>query len=143
MFLQELWNIFTFYTLHGNPLDPGHLRVSSRPIMFFSQTSLFDLKCLSSPPNIISHISYFTTNHYLDFAFLNYMIVHELIRHYCFPPQSSQFIKLVRDCQIVGANATEADPPLVEADVQVRNHYLQISPSRALFAMSISWDYYN
>lgn len=25
---QELWNIFTFYTLHGNPLDPEHLRVS-------------------------------------------------------------------------------------------------------------------
>ncbi len=24
---QELWNIFTFYTLHGNPLDPEHLRV--------------------------------------------------------------------------------------------------------------------
>lgn len=23
---QELWNIFTFYTLHGNPLDPEHLR---------------------------------------------------------------------------------------------------------------------
>ena len=24
---QELWNIFTFYTLHGNPLDPEHMRV--------------------------------------------------------------------------------------------------------------------
>ena len=26
---QELWNIFTFYTLHGNPLDPEHMRVSA------------------------------------------------------------------------------------------------------------------
>ena len=25
---QELWNIFTFYTLHGNPLDPEHIRAS-------------------------------------------------------------------------------------------------------------------
>lgn len=25
--VQEIWNIFTFYTLHGNPLDPEHLRV--------------------------------------------------------------------------------------------------------------------
>ena len=25
---QELWNIFTYYTLHGNPLDPEHMRVS-------------------------------------------------------------------------------------------------------------------
>ncbi len=23
----EIWNIFTFYTLHGNPLDPEHIRV--------------------------------------------------------------------------------------------------------------------
>ncbi|CAE7398054.1 unnamed protein product [Symbiodinium sp. KB8] len=23
---QELWNIFTFYSLNGNPLDPGHIR---------------------------------------------------------------------------------------------------------------------
>ena len=22
---SELWNIFTFYTLHGNPLDPEHM----------------------------------------------------------------------------------------------------------------------
>lgn len=28
---QELWNIFTFYTLHGNPLDPEHLRVRVAP----------------------------------------------------------------------------------------------------------------
>lgn len=26
---QKLWNIFTYYTLHGNPLDPEHMRVSS------------------------------------------------------------------------------------------------------------------
>jgi hypothetical protein len=25
---QELWNIFTFYTLHGNPQDPEHLKMS-------------------------------------------------------------------------------------------------------------------
>jgi len=25
---QELWNVFTHYTLHGNPLDPEHMRVS-------------------------------------------------------------------------------------------------------------------
>lgn len=25
----EIYNIFTFYTLHGNPLDPEHIRVSS------------------------------------------------------------------------------------------------------------------
>ncbi len=24
--LEELWRIYTFYTLHGNPLDPEHLR---------------------------------------------------------------------------------------------------------------------
>lgn len=24
---QELWNIFTYYTLHGDPLDPEHMRV--------------------------------------------------------------------------------------------------------------------
>lgn len=24
---QEIWNIFTFYSLHGNPLDPEHIRV--------------------------------------------------------------------------------------------------------------------
>ena len=26
---QKLWNIFTYYTLHGNPLDPEHMRVSA------------------------------------------------------------------------------------------------------------------
>lgn len=26
--MQELYNIFSFYTLHGNPLDPEHIRVS-------------------------------------------------------------------------------------------------------------------
>ena len=26
-YLQELYNIFSFYTLHGNPLDPEHIRV--------------------------------------------------------------------------------------------------------------------
>lgn len=31
----ELWNIFTFYTLHGNPLDPEHLRVCA-PVSFTS-----------------------------------------------------------------------------------------------------------
>lgn len=25
---QDLWLIFTYYTLHGNPLDPEHMRVS-------------------------------------------------------------------------------------------------------------------
>jgi len=25
---QELWNIFTFYTLHANPLGPEHLKPS-------------------------------------------------------------------------------------------------------------------
>ena len=25
---QELWNIYTFYTLHGNPLAPEYLKVS-------------------------------------------------------------------------------------------------------------------
>ncbi len=28
---QELWNIFTYYTLHGNPLDPEHIRVRRAP----------------------------------------------------------------------------------------------------------------
>jgi hypothetical protein len=34
--------------------------------------------------------------------------------------QATQFVKLARDCQIVGPGMSEADPPLVEADVQVR-----------------------
>jgi hypothetical protein len=24
---QELWNIFSYYSLHGDPLDPEHIRV--------------------------------------------------------------------------------------------------------------------
>lgn len=55
---QEIWNIFTFYTLHGNPLDPEHIR-------------------------------------------------------------ATQFVKLCKDCQIIGSTISEADPPLTEADVQV------------------------
>lgn len=55
---NEIWNIFTFYTLHGNPLDPEHIRCT-------------------------------------------------------------QFVKLARDCQIVGTTLSEADPPLLEADIQV------------------------
>lgn len=23
----ELWNIYTYYTLHGNPRDPAHIQV--------------------------------------------------------------------------------------------------------------------
>ena len=33
--------------------------------------------------------------------------------------QASQFVKLARDCQIVGSSISEADPPLSEADVNV------------------------
>ena len=59
--VQEIWNIFTFYSLHGNPLDPEHIR-------------------------------------------------------------ATQFVKLARDCQIVGSSLSEADPPLMDADVQVRSY---------------------
>lgn len=55
---SELWHIFTFYSLHGNPLDPEHIRCT-------------------------------------------------------------QFVKLARDCQMVGSTLSEADPPLLEADIQV------------------------
>jgi hypothetical protein len=33
--------------------------------------------------------------------------------------QCTQFVKLSRDCQILGSTLSEADPPLTEADVQV------------------------
>lgn len=33
--------------------------------------------------------------------------------------QASQFIKLCRDCQVMGSTLSEASPPLGEADVQV------------------------
>lgn len=33
--------------------------------------------------------------------------------------QCTQFVKLCRDCQIVGSSLSEADPPLSDADVQV------------------------
>jgi len=55
---EELWNIFTYYTLHGNPLDPEHIR-------------------------------------------------------------ASQFVKLTRDCQIIGTTLSEAEIPLTEADINV------------------------
>ena len=35
-------------------------------------------------------------------------------------PQATQFVKLARDCQLIGSAMSEADPPLMEADVQVR-----------------------
>ena len=42
---------------------------------------------------------------------------------YLFPPslclQTTQFVKLARDTQIVGTALSEADPPLTDADVQV------------------------
>lgn len=34
-------------------------------------------------------------------------------------PQAQQFVKFARECHIVGAGVTEADPPLTEADVNV------------------------
>ena len=33
--------------------------------------------------------------------------------------QATQFVKLSRDCQFVGSTLSEADPPLMDADVQV------------------------
>ncbi len=33
--VTELWNIYTYYSLHGDPLDPEHLR-SSQLIKMFS-----------------------------------------------------------------------------------------------------------
>lgn len=33
--------------------------------------------------------------------------------------QCTQFVKLARDCQLVGSTLSEADPPLLEADIQV------------------------
>jgi hypothetical protein len=36
--------------------------------------------------------------------------------------QALQFIKLCRDCQIMGTTLSEANPPLMEADIQVRFH---------------------
>lgn len=29
---QDLWLIFTYYTLHGNPLDPEHMRVRAKVV---------------------------------------------------------------------------------------------------------------
>lgn len=55
---KELWNIFTYYSLHGDPLDPEHMR-------------------------------------------------------------ATQFIKMCRDCQVMGTTLSEASPPLMEADIQV------------------------
>jgi len=40
---QELWNIFTFYTLHANPLGPEHLK-SSQFIKFAKDCQLLTLK---------------------------------------------------------------------------------------------------
>ena len=35
--------------------------------------------------------------------------------------QAQQFVKLARDCQLIGSSMSEADPPLMEADVQARS----------------------
>ena len=32
---QELWNIFTYYTLHGNPRDPGFIMVCSESMFLY------------------------------------------------------------------------------------------------------------
>ncbi len=91
--VQELWNIFTFYTLHGDPLDPDHIRVSCQRGQ--TETDSFPQgEGGDSPP-----------------------AAPPLPTH---PPcQASQFVKVARDCQIVGSSLSEADPPLSEADINV------------------------
>jgi hypothetical protein len=41
------------------------------------------------------------------------------VRLFTFALQATQFIKLCRDCQVMGTTLSEANPPLSEADVQV------------------------
>jgi hypothetical protein len=38
----ELWNIYTYYTLHGNPRDPAHIQVLAL-WLFLSPGSEFTL----------------------------------------------------------------------------------------------------
>jgi len=36
----ELWNIYTYYTLHGNPRDPAHIQVLCLLTLLFSGAEL-------------------------------------------------------------------------------------------------------
>lgn len=46
---QELWNIFTYYTLHGNPLDPNFIQ-SSQFLKFCRKCKIFDTNNLAHRP---------------------------------------------------------------------------------------------
>jgi hypothetical protein len=48
--LEEIWNIFTYYTLHGNPKDPSRLNVSQFSI-FCKDSMLFDATMTEVPLN--------------------------------------------------------------------------------------------
>lgn len=48
--LEEIWNIFTYYTLHGNPKDPSRLNVSQFSI-FCKDSMLFDATMIEVPLN--------------------------------------------------------------------------------------------
>jgi len=99
---QEIWNIFTFYTLHGNPLDPEHIRVSS----------------LRHETRVLGYAPLSTGGQQNDARSFSQPLA-VCVFHYYFGVQCTQFVKLARDCQLVGSTLSEADPPLLEADIQV------------------------
>ena len=88
----ELWNIFSFYTLHGNPLDPEHIRVRATS----PAAAARPCAVCGAPPHFPHLLALLTL-----------------------PLQCTQFVKLARDCQLVGTTLSEASPPLLEADIQV------------------------
>ena len=45
---QELWNIFTYYTLHGNPRDPSRLN-ATQFLKLLRDSQLFDPTMVSVP----------------------------------------------------------------------------------------------
>jgi hypothetical protein len=112
----ELWNIFSFYTLHGNPLDPEHIRV--RRSRHFSRRR-------SRLPRV-PRPAFLARRRWAPAGFVRTLRRHPAPRLLarCLPcpaaiAQCTQFVKLARDCQLVGTTLSEASPPLLEADIQV------------------------
>jgi hypothetical protein len=58
---QELWNIFTFYTLNGNPLDPEHMR-ATQWVKFCKDCGIVGPHAVTEAPAPITeadlHVSY-------------------------------------------------------------------------------------
>jgi hypothetical protein len=96
---QELWNIYTFYTLHGNPLAPEYLKVSE----WLRVGSIFPVM---DPRKLPRGLAGFSPNPATSRRLPS--------PHH--DKQNQQFMKMAKDCQML---STKQGSGLTSADLSV------------------------